>query len=35
MAGSTPFVAAAYLDAALEPGLAPRLGIGIGLGLLF
>jgi hypothetical protein len=35
MLGSTPFVAAAYLDAALEPGQAPRLGIGVGLGLLF
>ncbi len=35
MLGSTPFVAAAYLGADFEPGAAPRLATGIGLGLLF
>lgn len=35
MLGSTPFVAAAYLGAALEPAASPRLELGIGLGLLF
>ncbi len=35
MLGSTPFVASCYLEAALEPGAAPSLGIGLGLGLLY
>jgi hypothetical protein len=35
MLGSTPFVAAAYVDAELAPGTAPSFGIGFGLGLLF
>ena len=35
MIGSSPFVAAAYLEGELEPGAAPRLALGIGLGLLF
>jgi hypothetical protein len=35
MLGSTPFVASACLDTALEPGTAPVIGIGLGLGLLF
>ena len=35
MLGSTPFVAAAFVTAALAPGAAPDFGVGIGLGLLF
>lgn len=35
MLGSTPFVAACYLDAELQPETSPTFGIGLGLGLLF
>ncbi len=35
MLGSTPFVAACYLDAEFQPETAPAFGIGLGLGLLF
>lgn len=33
--GSTPFVAAAFIGADLQPGAAPRAWLGLGLGLLF